>query len=311
MKPVRGVRRTLALVGIACAFATCGRERKEADGSRRDPAHEKVLAFWRSYNAATAARVADDCEKAAPLYEEALKLNPRHEDSLYYLGQCRRDLHQPAAARTALERLVEVNPASARGHSGLGSLLASHDPSEPLDLESAERHLRRAHDINKEETGPMVRLGEVLLVEGHPDEARRWFEDAIRTNPRSVDAALLAAYLERPRASPPARLEGVARRLQAAAAVARPAKGVPGEGDRRDAAGHAAPPLEKPHGRLLFEEPARALRARVAEGHSLTGADVTEAWAGVDRALAELRRRASAGGEGGTRAPGSHATDTR
>jgi tetratricopeptide (TPR) repeat protein len=298
VRPARVVRRTLVLVGIACAFAACGGEKEKAAGPRQDPARERVLAFWRSYNAATAARVAGDCEKAAPLYEEALKLDPRHEDSLYYLGQCRRDLHQPAAARTALERLVEVNPASARGHSALGSLLASNDPSEPLDLESAERHLRRAHEINKEETGPMVRLGEVLLVEGRSDEARRWLEDAIRTNPRSVDAALLAAYLERPAAVTPARLDGVAHRLQAAAAVARPTKDVPGEGDRRDAAGHAAPPLEKPHGRLLFEEPVRKLRARAAEGHSLTGADVAEAWAGVDRALATLRRRASAGGQG-------------
>jgi hypothetical protein len=280
-------------VAIACAFTGCRRDASKADGPAQDPARGRVVAFWRSYNAATAARVGGDCEKAIPLYSEALGLDPRHEDSLYYLGQCRRDLHRPAAARSAFERLVEQNPASARGHSALGSLLASGDPDEPLDLEAAERHLRRAHEINKEETGPMVRLGEVLLVEGRSNEARRWFESAIRTNPRNVEAALLAGYLARPSTPTPSELDGVAQRLQVAAAGAPPAKQAPGEGDRRDAAGHAAPPLERPHGRLLFEEPALALQARAARV-ALTAADVSDAWAAVDRTLVELRRRPSA-----------------
>ena len=41
----------------------------------------------------------------------------------------------------------------------------------------------------------MVRLGEVALVAERSAEARRWFESALRTNPKSVEAAFLAGYL--------------------------------------------------------------------------------------------------------------------
>ena len=39
--------------------------------------------------------------EAAADFDEALRLNPKHEDCLYYLGQCQRILKQPAEARRA------------------------------------------------------------------------------------------------------------------------------------------------------------------------------------------------------------------
>ena len=65
---------------------------------------------------------------------------------------------EPGPARAAFERLVTLNPESARGHLALGALLASPDPEEPMDLEAAEGHLSRAHEINGEETGPSCAL---------------------------------------------------------------------------------------------------------------------------------------------------------
>ena len=139
---------------------------------------------------------ARDCAPRPRLYEEALVLDPRHEDALYYLGQCRRELGRPAEARAAFERLVEVNPSSARGHLALGALLASPDPAEPMDLAAAEVHLRRAHEINGEETGPdgAPRRGAARARAATPRRGE-WFEAALRTNPRSVEAAFLAGYL--------------------------------------------------------------------------------------------------------------------
>lgn len=266
-----------------------GPAREEAT-SASDPRRQRVLDFWNRLSGATEARTGRDFAEAARLYEEALVLQPRHEDGLYYLGQCRREMGQPDAAQRAFERLVEVNPVSARGHLALGALLASPDPSEPMDLAKAERHLRRAHQINGEETGPVVRLGEIALVTGGSTEARRWFESALRTNPKSVEAAFLAGYVgwEEGRVTAP-----LVRRVREAAKVEAPPKGVLSEGDRRDSQRAAAPPLSSPLGRLLFSEPLDVLRAYGAAGKPLSDASVLQGWRTVRRLRREHERRAA------------------
>jgi tetratricopeptide (TPR) repeat protein len=233
-----------------------------------------------------------DCAAATALYQQALTADPRHEDALYYLGQCRRELGQPAAARAAFERLVQLNPQSSRAHLALGALVASPDPAEPMDLALAEAHLRRAHAINGEETGPVLRLGEVLLVSGRKAEAGESFEAALRTNPKSLEAAFLAGYVawdggDDDEAS-------LTKRVVRAAAIDAPVKGVLNEGDRRDAKRVVAPPLDSPLGRLLFGEPIGVLRGRVAAGLAIDTASVTALWRETRRLQQRLAARAEA-----------------
>ncbi len=286
------------LVSAALSIAGC---RGSSAATTTDPRREAVKAFWAKLHAANDARLRSGCASAIGLYEQALVLDPRHEDALYYLGQCRRESGQPIEAREALERLVEVNPASARGHLALGALLASPDPAEPMDLASAEAHLRRAHEINGEETGPVVRLGEVLLVRGRDAEARRWLEAALRTNPKSVEAAFLAGFSAWDGAGGDS--GALARRVVDAARVDAPVKGVLNEGDRRDAKHVAAPPLASPLGRLLFGDPIAALRGRAAAGEPVDAAVVTGLWRDARRLRRELEARASqAAGSGSMRA---------
>jgi tetratricopeptide (TPR) repeat protein len=271
-----------------------GPARDEAAGTR-DPKRQRVVDFWNRLSAATEARTRRDFVGAARLYEEALVLEPRHEDGLYYLGQCRRELGEAEGARIAFERLLEVNPASARGHLALGALLASPDPAEPMDLAKAERHLRRAHEINGEETGPVVRLGEIALLAGRSAEASRWLESALRTNPKCVEAAFLAGYLGWEEGRETAAL---VRRVREAAKVDAPVKGVLSEGDRRDAERVAAPPLASPLGRLLFGEPVDRLRATAAAGQPIAEALVLQEWQKLRRLRREHARRAAGGPAG-------------
>jgi tetratricopeptide (TPR) repeat protein len=280
----------LSLVAL-WAVAPAGCRREAVPATAADPRREAVRAFWAKLHAANDARLRPDCASAARLYEEALALDPRHEDALYYLGQCRRDLGQPEAARAAFERLVEVNPASARGHLALGALLSSPDAKEPMDLEAAEAHLRRAHEINGEETGPVVRLGEVLIVRGRDAEAREWLEAALRTNPKSVEAAFLAGFVAWDGGS--GEVAPLARRVREAAKVVAPVKGVLSEGDRRDAKRVAAPPLESPLGRLLFGAPIAALRGRAAAGEEIDDALVLSLWREARQLRGETARRAA------------------
>jgi tetratricopeptide (TPR) repeat protein len=262
--------------------------------SLSDAERQRVLRFWERYNAATSARIEHDCGRAVDIYEEALTLDPKHEDCLYYLGQCRRELGKPAQAREAFERLVDVNPASARGHLAVAALLASPESSEPMDLAQAEAHLRRAHDINGEETGPMVHLGEVLIVEGKTAEAREWFESALRTNPKSVEAAFLAGYLAWESGDDRV-AESFAQRARDAARIEAPVKGVLNEGDRKDAKRTVAPPLVKPMGRLFFGETAAFVRDAARAGRTAGNADFVAGWRSVRKTRRDCERRIARG----------------
>ena len=286
----------LCLAGLGLTSLP-GCRREAASEAAADPHREAVKAFWAKLTEANETRLRPDCAAAARLYEEALALDPRHEDALYYLGQCRRDLGQPAKAREAFARLLQVDPASARGHLALGALLASPDPAEPMDLAAAEAHLRRAHEINGEETGPVVRLGEVLLVAGRAAEAQEWFEAALRTNPKSVEAAFLAGFVAWE--AGPGDVARLARRVREAAKVDAPIKGVLSEGDRKDAKRVAAPPLQSPLGRLLFGVPISTLRGRSAAGEPIDDARVAGLWREARRLKAELAARARGQGSSG------------
>jgi tetratricopeptide (TPR) repeat protein len=199
-----------------------------------------ILKFWEDFNAGTALRMKKDFPGAERRYLDALAIDPKHEDSLYYLGQSRQEMANYKGAREAFEKLVALNPESARGYLALGALLATPDETAPLDLDAGEKAFRRAHEINGEETGPVVRIGEIEIVRGHFDEATRWLEGAMRTNPKSVEAAFFCGYL-RWRKGDVKTAADFYRLAQKAARGDAPIKGVMSEGDRR-----AAPPVGQP-----------------------------------------------------------------
>jgi tetratricopeptide (TPR) repeat protein len=249
-------------------------------GGARDRA--AIVRFWRAFQQATVLRMKRDFTAAEAAYREALAIDPAHEDSLYYLGQVLAETGRPDEARDQFRHLVAVNPHSARGHLALGALLSSPDSGVTANLEEAETHLRRAHDINGEETGPLVRLGEVLIVRGEAGEARRWLEDAARTNPKSVEASFLAGYLLWEAGDRQGAGAALAR-ARTAAKVQAPTKGVLGEGDRK-----AAPPLESPLGKTLFGDLAAA--AARAAAATTPAANLDGVYAPVRTRARDLRR---------------------
>lgn len=228
---------SLVGLGVVGLVLWAGRlERPIEDARPADSAavlvQERVRRFWELYRGATAARVAGEIEKAVALYHAAIELNRTHEDALYYLGNLQFGLDRFADAEWAWRRLAEVNPVSSRAHAQLGMLYACRAHPEGFDAAAARAEFRRALEINQEETGPLLRLGELALLAGDQGSARQQLSAVVRTNPRSAEAYFLLGYI----AWADSQRREAAAWLQEATRAARPLEAVaavPGEGDTR------------------------------------------------------------------------------
>ncbi len=156
---------------------------------------EAVVEFWELYRKATDHRLAERTGAAIEAYERALALNDAHEDALYYLGNMYRDAGRNADAGDAWTRLADINPQSARAHAELADLHFCFPDDPRFDLARAEVEVRRALEINKEETGPLLRLGQIALVKGEYQDAGAYFDQVIASNYTSIEAHFLKGYI--------------------------------------------------------------------------------------------------------------------
>jgi tetratricopeptide (TPR) repeat protein len=193
---------------------------------------ERIQQFWAIYRRATDHRIAGRLKSAARDYREALSLNDKHEDAHYYLGNVYLALGEFKSAEKTWKRLVYLNPNSARAHFQLGDLYLRFDQKQFFDIDAAEAEFQRTLEINKEETAPLLRVGQVALIQGRLSDAQRFFDAVIGSNYRSVEAHFLNGFI--------AWQKGDRQKASAffgkAVQYSRPvetALGIPGEGDTR------------------------------------------------------------------------------
>jgi tetratricopeptide (TPR) repeat protein len=250
----------------------------------------EVRRFWEVYRRATDLKQRGAWAQAASAYREALGIDPRHEDALYYLGNALFESGGYGEAVEVWRRLVEVNPMSARAHAQLGAVFSCGAPRAPFDLDAAEREFQRALEINREESGPVLQLGEVALLKGDRRRALECFTAVGRTNFKSVEARYMIGYLRW--------LEGdgeaASTALQKAVKLSQadqPVGGVAGEGDTKK----KAPILSEGASRKsLFGPYCTALRGW-QEGGVSTGR-MEEEYRRLDAALKDLLKRQGGGG---------------
>ena len=155
----------------------------------------RIIAFWdKERGAMHALKGENDIPKAIGLFREALALDPQHEDSRYYLGNCLAIQGDLDGALAQFEELTKLNPQSHRGYKRWGTLKAMFAAS-PADFDAAEAALEKALAINPEETGSLMVLGEIALLRGQADRAEQRLAWACRTNPKAVGAFFLRGYL--------------------------------------------------------------------------------------------------------------------
>jgi len=198
---------------------------------------ERISEFWTRFRAATALRIAGRARDAAEAYARALELNPRHEDALYYLGSLQFELGGFAAAERAWQQLVVVSPASARAHSQLGTLYLCLDAGAPFDPMRAAAEFRLAHQLNKEETGPLLHLAEAALLRGDFGGAGTYLTAVLGANAASTAAHFYRGYVAWKTGAPEAAAQAFAR----AVATSSPPKPVlpPGASSEGDTKGRA------------------------------------------------------------------------
>lgn len=148
---------------------------RSADDSLR---RQRLTDFWDSYHEGTRLRTAGLFGDAAESYLRALEVNPEHEESFYYLGNCWFELGEYEKAREVFENLTEVNPESHRAYAQLGVVLSSFLPGAVPDLSRARLDFERNAALDPEESGPFLRLGRVALSQKKMDDAYRYFQTA-------------------------------------------------------------------------------------------------------------------------------------
>ncbi len=171
--------------------------RDAAETSSRGVASDRasVEEFWKLMREASSLRVDGKYAEALGKYAAALALNPSHADALYYTGTLQLDLGGFAEAEAAWRRLLAADPRSPRGLSQMGALFLCLDPGAPLRPDSADKYLNAAHDVNRENTGPMVHLGESALLRGNRARAGELFRSVLATHRSSPQAHFYLGYL--------------------------------------------------------------------------------------------------------------------
>ena len=205
---------------------------------------ERIRNFWETYHKANTLRLQSAYAEAASAYLECLRLNPSHEDSLYYLGSCFEELGDYTQAAATYRKLIAVNAASDRAFSELGNTLSAVAPGAPVDLDQARQVYQRSIEINREQAGPFLHLGSLELNERHYQAALEDFRLAAGFG--APEGNFLVAYtlfLQQKycEAVQPLRkvLEGYAKDRKIIK------KGVFSEGDVLPAPGKPLTPLEK------------------------------------------------------------------
>ena len=277
---------TLALLFAAVTLhRTFSRQVGETDTSTMEKAGEKerLRRFWSLHREAGQRRIDGAYEEAIHLYEAALHLDARHEDALYYVSNMYLEVGRLHDAERTLDQLTRFHPTSSRGFSRLGDLyLCFHDPAR-FDTERARTAYLQAQGINKEETGPLLRLAEVALIDGDLKEVRRLLDDILGTHSRSIEGHFLAGYVAWKQGDLPAASTLYEQALQLAHGDT-PKEQVIGEGDRK--AGAAMKPGEQltcPTMLHLLQE------VDVTHHDDAAPLPMHEAYRDVDRTLARLR----------------------
>jgi tetratricopeptide (TPR) repeat protein len=126
-------------------------------------------------------RNADD--EARALLKQAVEADPLNISATYLMGYLCMLEEKWAEAQEWEQKAVALNPNHAEAQDLLGDI-AAHGRQWELATQSYKRSLASGNDSAQLH----VKLGDVLAASGHPEEARRHWQEAVRIDPAENDA---------------------------------------------------------------------------------------------------------------------------
>lgn len=151
--------------------------------------------FWTYYNRATEYRLQGKEDSAILGYQEALKLNPNHEDALYYIGNMYMKVDKFDKALEKWEKLIELNPQSERAYNQIGNLYFCINHTDYFHPEKSKWYYKRAADLNNITLNPNLRLGEIALFQNRKDEAFGIFNKLSMMDQKNAEIFFIIGYL--------------------------------------------------------------------------------------------------------------------
>lgn len=157
---------------------------------------DSLTTFWKYYRKATAERHAGQIKDALQNYQKALKLNPQHDNTLYYMGNTAMMNGNFRLADSCWAVLIRVNPESARAFNQLGGLYFCPAAGDFWNPEKARKYFLKASALNQVSPGTQNRLGEIALIQGKEQKAYDFFNQTVVSSPNSVQAQFLLSYID-------------------------------------------------------------------------------------------------------------------
>ena len=122
-------------------------------------------------------------QKAKDCYEKAIKINPNYVDAHYNLGNLFENLEENQKAKSCYEKAIEINPNHVNAHYNLGNLFKNLEENQ-----KAKECYEKAIEINPNYVDAHNNLGIIFKELKNYQKAKTCFEKAIEINPNYVDA---------------------------------------------------------------------------------------------------------------------------
>ena len=142
---------------------------------------KKNLTTEETFDLAVKNHKKNNLQIAENLYKEALKTNPNHFESIYYLGTLLAQTQRFDLAKPLLFKAMQIQPNNADAHNNFGNVL-----KELGKYQKAKSSYEKAIQIQPNYASAHYNLGIVLLELGEYQKAKSSYEMAVKYKPENL-----------------------------------------------------------------------------------------------------------------------------